>query len=603
MAVCSAFVGELLRHEYAINRTFPSGRFYDGGELDLQLPKSNDALTRLSGEWTAEGVLDCATWTLPQLNARVVDPAAFWINSVHPRRADQRITDEDLAPLFADRRGIPTAVTKFRGKVELCLAKNDQRALADPKTCKECTFTACRSNRNRGGSKTYWKQAPVALLTHRAFATQAIYSPPLNAFDAVIFDEVPSSVYRTPALHVRQRKKGKKSAWKVREIDLVRRELAECESTDEAIRDRLDRLLADVERREIKVAQTLATRVAEGVNRCSHERRVDRRAPIMTHRDFADLAKILGHLDTPEEEGDSREPDEEAGQAPLTLDQALSVLRDFSGDTDFPVWLEHTFTQATCGTLTITRAVNAWSELLLDHQGRVRRSVFLDATAGVDPRYLLLGEFAEEHVPGNEFPNTTLVLTSDKATSRTKFEKRGVDQAAAELVEQVLPHAPAGEWRLLVVTTKKQADAMRGALEAEIARRCAAFTVKVAHFGALRGRNDFEDFDAVYFTHLHRYNEAYYFGLCQLLEDRAWPKQWTSKNATEWLPNPVIVDRAMVCDLYQDAMRIGIRRDPNRQAHIFIPSSTAGIVTRLAKFFVGSKIVRANGTPIVVPSR
>ncbi len=78
---------------------------------------------------------------------------------------------------------------------------------------------------------------------------------------------------------------------------------------------------------------------------------------------------------------------------------------------------------------------------------------------------------------------------------------------------------------------------------------------------------------------------------------------------TKWVPKrrwhdslpDQILHRAEVADLYQDAMRIGIRSDPTRRAHIFVPTSEAGIVVRLMRFFRGARFVQANGTEIASP--
>lgn len=86
-------------------------------------------------------------------------------------------------------------------------------------------------------------------------------------------------------------------------------------------------------------------------------------------------------------------------------------------------------------------------------------------------------------------------------------------------------------------------------------------------------------------------------GLMMLLDGKdQFPGEWTSKNRKgprkeprerTWEVDPVLVRRAMVADLYQDTMRICIRRDPRARAHIFVPTSEPAIVVRLLRFLRG----------------
>src|SRR5262249_49126493 len=123
----------------------------------------------------------------------------------------------------------------------------------------------------------------------------------------------------------------------------------------------------------------------------------------------------------------------------------------------------------------------------------------------------------------------------------------------------------------------------------------------VAHFGALRGRNDFDRFNAVYMTHPHRYEEAYYVGLGLLMHGFGnVPRQWKSKNA--WPEFDAIEAHAVDSDLYQDAMRICIRRDPNRRAFIFVPSAKAKYVVRLMRLFRDARVILSDGSVLAEPT-
>ena len=68
--------------------------------------------------------------------------------------------------------------------------------------------------------------------------------------------------------------------------------------------------------------------------------------------------------------------------------------------------------------------------------GEPRPLIILDATAHLDPRYRLAGQFDCEQLPTADFQNTTIVLTSDETVTKGKFRARW----AEEVVEQFADH-------------------------------------------------------------------------------------------------------------------------------------------------------------------
>jgi hypothetical protein len=58
----------------------------------------------------------------------------------------------------------------------------------------------------------------------------------------------------------------------------------------------------------------------------------------------------------------------------------------------------------------------------------------------------------------------------------------------------------------------------------------------------------------------------------------------------------------MVCDLYQDLMRINIRRDPTAKATVFLPTGDPRIVTRVLRLMRGVALVQPDGTVVQPPA-
>ena len=71
--------------------------------------------------------------------------------------------------------------------------------------------------------------------------------------------------------------------------------------------------------------------------------------------------------------------------------------------------------------------------------------------------------------------------------------------------------------------------------------------------------------------------------------DKDVPRQWTSKNA--WEDFEAIRARSVVSETYQDAMRIGLRSDPEKTAFIFFPSDDPAYVVRLMRLFPGATLI------------
>jgi hypothetical protein len=227
--------------------------------------------------------------------------------------------------------------------------------------------------------------------------------------------------------------------------------------------------------------------------------------------------------------------------------------------------------------------------------------VVLDATAGLDPRYLLVSGPEIERVPDASFPNAVIVSTSSTTVTKTALEKTKATPStlSSEIVAAVKPYRHHIN-SLLVVTHKKMESKIEKGVDGAITDGSLPKKTVVQHFGNLRGKNEFRDFDAVYFSHLHRYKEPFYVGLTYLLEPfEKFPGKWEPKKHKAW-ERPALIARAMVSDLYQDAMRIGLRSDPKRRAFIFVPTEESEFIVRLMRLFPGAQFVGHGATPALI---
>lgn len=644
LGLCGGMVRELLRHEYLINAAFPQGMTFEFKgetfEFEPDLPNDHESLWRRLPAKLKERIdLDPVQgddgefqrlWTLEKLKAVVADPAAFYVNTLHPRTLDEGLEpyEDENGPVLPPWAASwddpvlrqPRAVVKFRGRVDLCLANRSAKHLRDRRTCMECDFSACRANGNIrvGGAKTYWTNAPFALLTHQAYETHAVVKRSLNDFDSVVFDELPALVYRYPKLRVAPLKvsNGRAAGWEISPVESLTATVANhlnaldaadpkarvLKATAEPVLKRLDGACKKLAKKASDLMQkTRAGRLQRGVVQ------VDRLEPLLNRDDFAALLK-MGNIDADEEADDD---DSTAADPALILLYQLSVLRDFCGDDGLDVFMEADFNRNGEGSLWVCRPVNGWADLLNRPDGRPRSTVLLDASAGIDPRYLLIAQGDVEKFPDGDFPNTTLVLTSKKYVSKKKAKLLGAPGLAALLVKQVSPylgemvdpaysHRAPGPPRLLVVTAKEMREALNKALAPFVESGKLPQNVVVEHFGGLRSRNDFRDFDAVYLTHAHLYDDAYFNGLELLLRDFGKPfdRQWVPKAKWYRIRSKQLQHRAQAADIYQDVMRIGIRSDPMRRAFIFLPTPEAGYVIRLLRMFRGARLILPDGQQV-----
>lgn len=648
LGLCGSMVRELLRYEYIVNAAFPEGlEFVFNGveyQFEADLPGDHETLWKRLPEKMKQRIDPTLAvdgdggfqrlWSLEKLKAVVADTAAFYVNSRHPDEVDRGMEpyeDESgpVLPAWAESWDDPVlrqprAVLKFRGTPDLCLANRSAKDLRNRRTCLEwCDFSACRANANIkvGGAKTYWTDAPFALLSHKAYETHAVVKPSLNKFDSIVFDELPPLVYRYPKLRMRPAKvkNGRALGWDVQPVEnVVKSVAAHLASLDPnhpdtgALRAAVEPVLQKLEaagKRLAKKASDLMHKTVGGKLQRGMVQ-VDRLEPLATLDDFAALVKA-GNIEV-DEDGDAEAPDADPS---LTLLNDLSVLQDFCGDADLDVFMESDFDQDGEGSLRVCRPVNGWPDLLNGPDGRPRPTVLLDASAGIDPRYLLAGRWEVEEVPEGEFPNTTIVVTSEKYVSKKRVTALGAPELAALLVRQVTPHLgdmadpsyphrAAGPPRLLVITAMALEDSLQQALTPFVESGKLPAKVAVDHFGGLRGRNDYRDFDAVYLTHAHLYDDGYYTGLELLLRDFGKPfdRQWVPKAKWHRLRSKQLQHRAQTADIYQDALRIGIRSDPERRAFIFVPTPEAGFVVRLLRMFRGARLMLPNGGVVLSPA-
>jgi hypothetical protein len=518
-------------------------------------------------------------------------------------------------------------VLKFRGRTDLCPWQKSAKQLRDRRTCLEwCDFSACRANMNRkyGGSKTYWTDAPFPLLTHKAYETHAVLKPALNRFDAVVFDELPAIVYRYPKLSVSAAAvvNGRAIGWSVTYLDnlisVAERYLEALDPNDDdgqKLRAVAEPMLADLQcaSKRLKAKASDLMHKAQAGEMKRRMAQVDRMEPVLSRAAFSKLAAVLADAAADVDPDESADGD--TADPAMKLLNELTVLHDFCGDAPFDVFMEVDFDHDGKGALRIWRPVNGWPDLLNQPDGQARSTtILLDGTAGIDPRYLLAGQWDVEEVPDGEFPNTTVVLTSEKSVTKSRVKEQGAVELAETIVERVAPYLgqmvdlaytmrAKGPPRLLVVTAKGEMKIpLRHALAPYQDTGRLAAEVAVEHFGGLRGRNDFRDYDAVFLTHVHRYDAAYYYGLELLLRDfGGFDRQWVPISKWNLEHSVALTHRAMASDIYQDVLRIGIRSDPSRRSFIFLPTEEAGLVVRVLRMFRGARLILQDGEQVLSP--
>ena len=460
-----------------------------------------------------------------------------------------------------------------------------QTELDRPGACRGCAFHACRANPEPGAARSYWGNARVPILTHGAYWAHRLFKPDANTFDGLVCDEVPDFIYRTPAIRVMTEKTfSGEASWTVEPLDAV----LHIFEKGRKWRDPPAGVQAAVsklrERREVLVKQASKLRSeVQQKDRSPFENKVADFEPLLSEDEFKSLAQfmskaarkatsmeqVLGALDAL-----SNEPDHDLTAADEPSEELLDPLAnlwDFCADTPaFSVLERQEFERDGGGALSIVRPVNGWDSLLLGPDGASRRSVLLDATAGIDPRYMLAGAFEEEVFPSEDFPATTLVLYSEKTVTTTTHRQKSPEVVVTEVARELGKQRVARDARLLLVTDKSMDQGLQRAVLALQRAQPGLLPddVRVDHFGNLRGKNEYIECDAVYFTHIFRKPEDCYLGLELLLgEFEGYPRQWLTKNDSAWRDRPPeVLARSLVCDLYQDLMRINIRHRPSAPA-------------------------------------
>jgi hypothetical protein len=191
---------------------------------------------------------------------------------------------------------------------------------------------------------------------------------------------------------------------------------------------------------------------------------------------------------------------------PRMLELALGKATYFEG-AEVPVaWPGSSFTEASTlvalynkGGVTTRVGERGWFTLAVPLKFNfrlIKRVVILDGTAKIDPHYpLLLGERGYGRtVPMAINYKIRMRVWGDQKT-KTTFKKTmaAYPGRVDHLIREIRNKHP-GQ-RLLIITTK----AMVARIQAMKIPR-----IDVAHYGALRGRNDLLQYRAVYFTHLHQ---------------------------------------------------------------------------------------------------
>jgi hypothetical protein len=617
MAVCGQFVRELVHHGYVINSTFPWGL-----TGPLELPETVEDLRKA----LPSNVQKQPVWTDDRLG-QIKYPGAFFLNTFHPRDIDGRLDwladvasdpearEEWPLSFWNDRlTGHPHAVLKFRGREDLCLAGHSARALRDQGLCKTCPFLSCGANTNQGGAKTYWSEAPLALLTYRGLELQARFAPEKNNFRAIVLDEIPQFVFRYPSFTVCPKEPSRpRTTWRLDLLDDVEAAFSKLQLSADAataVQAVFQRARTGA-REDLEVRARKLRREARKGTRKPIQQRADDIPPLLSPDDFQTLVRH-SHGRRVEEEEDEYEANVPERHPRLT--DLLLRLADFAGSEHIKVYLEHSFDKSGGGSLVVCRPVNGWADLLYDHKGRARDLVLLDATAGIDPRYRLVEPGAPELLPTYDFPGTTVVLTSEKTTPKEEVKGKDareiLDGVAATVEDRLrklaeeknrdgVPYKP----KLLIISYQRIAKSLEDLVPSFQRDGRLPETTSVDYFGNLRGKNTYRDYDAVVFTHIHRYQPLYYVGLALLLSGFGdeFDRQWHHKNLREktaWNPD-LVRYRAMACDLYQDILRIGIRSDPARRALVFIPTPESPFVVRLMRLLRGARLELADGTVLL----
>jgi hypothetical protein len=642
LVVAGLFTGELLRHEAELNAAWPGGRAWIGGDGELfrwaSSPRSTapDTWASLQGP-ERKG----HAWTEERFKKTVRDPDAFAINMAHPSFADESLywqEDEDgikhppawlpqnpEEALKSKEQWQPFAVTKFSPTSRFCIAGYPQSKLRSPRPpCGKCEFTSCRANTNTDvqgsavGAKTLWKSAPLRLMTHSGFWTQQVLSPHSVSAAALVLDELPDQVFRMPALKL-WRKRGR---WTCRVLDPVIDFLKEVGlSSDGDKRKACDALREKLQQRLRLLVKTASNQYAKRKAVKEHDAllRADDVEPLLTPDEFTRL--VGWHRST--RGGDA---DEDEDLVADDVGPAIKALVDFaSKEPTLPVIIEQRLSRKGGFAFDMHRPVNGWPDFVFESKGNPRRVLILDATGGVDPRYLPLHGTPEERYPEASYPNTRLVLTAP-GRSKQKLEEELAEKpeaVARRIATEFSGHAKFvrkllrteqrdghevkvyAKAKLLIVTAKK----LRRTIAEEVKKLKAAgafpHSFRVVHYGALRGRNDLRDFDAVYFTHLYRRPSRLYVGLAAVTTGfEGLPREWEAEDVlrrgrrdddrprhSHWELAEVLRWRWMACDIYQDAMRIALRGDPNKPTAVFIPSTDPRLVCRLLRFFPGAAVL------------
>lgn len=637
LVVAGLFTGELLRHELELNAAWPGGRIWMDGDREARLARRQPV--SLDQAWSALAGVEGHHWTRERFRKTVKDPDAFAMNLGHPSFDDESLRwpeDEDggsrpppwlpqepQEALRSREQWQPFAVAKFSGTPGLCIAGHDEARFRGPSSpCSTCPFTSCRANTNTAvtgkpvGAKTLWKAAPVKLMTHSGLWTQEVFASGSQDVRALVLDEVPDQVFRLAELSIRCGS-GRRGQWNLGHLDVVIDFLTEValskprRDKEEVCRELLKKLGAHRLRLQKLASKWRKERIATGD--IEPYLRADQIAPMLTRAEFRRVLEWHRTM-----RPDIEDEDDLLGDR---VGEALRALNDFCSDEPhLDVIQGHKLGAKHDFGFRVLRPVNGWKEFVTRPNGEPRRVLILDATAGVDPRYLPLHGITDEQYPTASYPNTTLVLTARSRSLETfRAELRKNPDAIVETIaNQFRPHAASlrrlvrieerngrrvrklAPPRLLIVTAKRLKERLREALRRSHEAGHFPWRIKVVHFGALRGRNDLANYDAVYFTHLYRRPELLYVGLASLLlgfDDL--PKEWRAEEELRkgrgrhqhWELAELLRRRWMTCDLYQDAMRIAVRQEPDKPTAIFIPTTDPYFVTRILRFFPAASVV------------
>ena len=245
--------------------------------------------------------------------------------------------------------------------------------------------------------------------------------------------------------------------------------------------------------------------------------------------------------------------------------------------------------------------INSWDKIC---QNKITSTIILDATANIDPAYLLsnaptIKRFFEDS--GLSFPNLHLRFFDDRDIHKGNVDNKFIDRIYAQLLSE---H---NESSKLIVTSKDLSPSLEKSKLSKL-RSCS-----VDHYNNLKGKNDYIDCDVILFTNMLRRNEMDYLLIANEISKSKkidgyqlrLPKNWEFKRGKDGLTNKFdstikfndsFIDSVRtnvdLVELVQTIFRVSLRRDNSSKAYVYLPISSSGLIKKLIHYFKDSRVER-----------